>query len=91
MNINEVISNKAIELLGGEKGSNHPIHPNDDVNKSQSSNDVFPTAMNIAVVLATQSDLLPMLHKLQQTLEKNVIEFKDILKLDVHICKMLLH
>ena len=81
MNINEVISNKAIELLGGEKGSKHPIHPNDDVNKSQSSNDVFPTAMNIAVVLATQSDLLPMLHKLQQTLENKVIEFKDIIKI----------
>jgi fumarate hydratase class II len=64
MNVNEVISNRAIELMGGEMGSKKPIHPNDDVNKSQSSNDVFPTAMHISAYLAISKSLLPNLRLL---------------------------
>ena len=81
MNINEVISNVAIEKLGGVVGSKNPIHPNDDVNKGQSSNDVFPTAMNIATILATHQQLLPSLIKLQKCLQTKSQEFKDIIKI----------
>ena len=68
MNTNEVISNRAIELLGGEMGSKTPVHPNDHVNKSQSSNDTFPTAMHIAVALEIKKVLLPGLEKLYNAL-----------------------
>ena len=61
MNVNEVISNRAIEILGGKKGSKKPVHPNDHVNKSQSTNDVFPSAMHIAIILETNKKLLPSL------------------------------
>ena len=80
MNANEVISNRAIELAGGTVGSKKPIHPNDDVNKSQSSNDVFPTAMHIAAVEEITHRLLPMMKKLHQALKDKEHEFKDIIK-----------
>jgi fumarate hydratase, class II len=81
MNVNEVISNRAIEKLGGVMGSKKPIHPNDDVNMSQSSNDVFPTAMHIAAVLMIEKHLLPNLNKLRKTLHAKAIEFKEIVKI----------
>ncbi|XP_065943074.1 fumarate hydratase, mitochondrial [Magallana gigas] len=81
MNINEVISNRAIELSGGTMGSKQPVHPNDHVNMSQSSNDTFPTAMHIAVVLEVQERLLPGLKVLLKSLETKKQEFKDIVKI----------
>jgi fumarate hydratase, class II len=81
MNVNEVIANRAIELAGGERGSKNPIHPNDHVNKSQSSNDTFPTAMYIAAVLAIVKQLLPALQILYVALNEKVHEFKDIIKI----------
>ncbi len=81
MNVNEVIANRAIELAGGVMGSKKPIHPNDDVNMSQSSNDTFPTAMHIAAVEEIQHYLLPSVQALQETLERKVVEFKDIVKI----------
>jgi len=81
MNANEVIANRAIELAGGELGSKKPIHPNDDVNKSQSSNDTFPTAMHIATVEEIYRRLIPMLTKLRDALQKKSEEFKDIIKI----------
>ena len=69
MNVNEVIANRAIEIAGAELGTKKPIHPNDDVNRSQSSNDTFPTAMHIAVVLKLYAVLLPALKKWQKTLK----------------------
>ena len=80
MNVNEVISNRAIELAGGVMGSKTPIHPNDDVNKSQSSNDTFPTAMHISAVISLHEKLLPALKKLRTTLHKKSLEFKDVIK-----------
>lgn len=81
MNINEVISNRAIEKLHGKLGGKEPIHPNDDVNKGQSSNDTFPSAMNIATILDTTTLLLPALEKLEKTLERKVNDFKEIIKI----------
>jgi len=81
MNANEVISNRAIELAGGEMGSKKPIHPNDDVNKAQSSNDTFPTAMHIAVVEEIHRRLIPMVTKLRDALDVKAKEFKDIIKI----------
>lgn len=81
MNVNEVISNRAIELSGGVMGSKKPIHPNDDVNKSQSSNDTFPTAMHIAAVEAVYKQLIPAVTKLRDDLAKKSNEFKDIIKI----------
>ena len=81
MNVNEVISNRAIEKLGGVIGSKEPIHPNDDVNKSQSSNDVFPSAMHIAATLAIRNKLLPRLKKLAEGCHKKSQEFASILKI----------
>ncbi len=80
MNVNEVISNRAIEMMGGKLGSKKPIHPNDHVNKSQSTNDVFPTAMHISIAIKTKSKLLPSLKILNKELEKKVKEFKNIVK-----------
>ena len=80
MNVNEVIANKAIEMMGGKLGTKKPVHPNDHVNKSQSTNDVFPTAMHIAIALKTQTKLLPSLKLLEKELEKKVKEFKNIVK-----------
>ena len=81
MNVNEVIANRAIEILGGELGSKDPVHPNDHVNMSQSTNDTFPSAINIAAVESVTQQLLPALEKLQKSLAKKVDEFKDIIKL----------
>jgi len=81
MNVNEVIANRAIEILGGKKGSKKPIHPNDHVNKSQSTNDVFPTAMHISVAQETVSKLLPNLKILEKELAKKSKEFKSIIKI----------
>ena len=80
MNANEVIANRAIEIAGGEMGSKKPIHPNDDVNKSQSSNDVFPTVMHVAAVAEMRERLLPAVKALRATLEKKSVAFKDIVK-----------
>ncbi len=81
MNVNEVISNRAIELLKGKKGSKTPVHPNDHVNKSQSTNDVFPTAMHIAITMETKRKLLPSLILLSKELKKKVKNFKNIVKI----------
>ncbi len=81
MNANEVISNRAIELAGGEMGSKKPIHPNDDVNKSQSSNDVFPTVMHVAAAMEIQQSLVPAVQKLRATLEAKSKKFSDIVKI----------
>ncbi|GBD07227.1 Fumarate hydratase class II [bacterium HR21] len=81
MNVNEVIANRAIELSGGVLGSKNPIHPNDDVNKSQSSNDVFPTAMHIAAAEQLVHHLLPSVRELHQALAQKAEEFRDIIKI----------
>ena len=81
MNFNEVIANRAIEKLGGELGSKDPVHPNDHVNMGQSTNDTFPTAINIAAVEATINQLLPGLEKLLKSLVKKEKEFDAIIKL----------
>jgi len=81
MNFNEVIANRAIEKLGGELGSKNPVHPNDHVNMGQSTNDTFPTAINIAAVEATINQLLPGLEKLLKSLVKKEKEFDAIIKL----------
>lgn len=81
MNVNEVIANLASEILGGERGENRKVHPNDDVNKSQSSNDTFPTAMSIAAVQAIVLDLLPAVEKLKETLEEKSKAFMSITKI----------
>ena len=77
MNANEVIANRAIELLGGELGSKTPVHPNDDVNKSQSSNDTFPTAVHVAVVLELAERLHPAVDALVAALEAKAGELGD--------------
>ena len=80
MNVNEVIANRAIEKLGGKKGSKKPVHPNDHVNKSQSTNDVFPTAMHIAIAIETKNKLLPSLKLLDKELKKKISKFRNIIK-----------
>ena len=80
MNANEVISNRAIELAGGTMGSKKPIHPNDDVNRSQSSNDVFPTVMHVAVALEIAQRVLPAVASLRTAIETKSRAFKDIVK-----------
>jgi fumarate hydratase class II len=81
MNVNEVISNRAIEIAGGEMGSKKPIHPNDDVNMSQSSNDTFPAAMHIAAATETRQRLLPAVKKIRDALDTKAKEFADIVKI----------
>ena len=81
MNVNEVISNRAIEILGGKLGSKKPVHPNDHVNMAQSTNDTFPTAMHIAVAIHANKRLLPALVKLEKSLNKKVRQFKNIVKI----------
>jgi fumarate hydratase class II len=81
MNLNEVIANRAIELAGGTMGSKKPVHPNDDVNKSQSSNDTFPTAMHVAATTAIEHSLLPAVKMLADTLQNKTNEFKSIVKI----------
>lgn len=80
MNINEVISNRSIEMLGGKLGSKVPVHPNDHVNYGQSSNDTFPTAMHIAAVTEICDNLIPSLQYLRKTMSKKSQEFKNIIK-----------
>jgi len=81
MNTNEVIANRAIEILGGELGSKSPVHPNDHVNKSQSSNDTYPTAMHIAVAVELHQTLVPGITKLRDALKAKADEFSDIIKI----------
>jgi len=81
MNVNEVIANRAIEMLGGKLGSKKPVHPNDHVNMAQSTNDTFPTAMHIAIAIQTNKKLIPSLIKLEKSLSKKVKQFKDIVKI----------
>jgi fumarate hydratase class II len=81
MNANEVISNRAIEMAGGEMGSKTPIHPNDDVNMSQSSNDTFPTAMNIAAVTVVRERLIPAVKELRDALHAKALEYADVVKI----------
>ncbi len=81
MNVNEVLANRASELLGGEPGDNRLVHPNDDVNRSQSSNDVFPTAMHVAAVDAITHRLLPAIAKLRSTLAQKAQDFELIVKI----------
>ena len=80
MNVNEVISNRAIEMLGGKMGSKKPVHPNDHVNKCQSTNDVFPTAMHLAIAIRATGKLLPSLKLLEKELKKKSKEFNNIVK-----------
>jgi fumarate hydratase class II len=81
MNVNEVIANRAIELAGGKLGSKDPIHPNDHVNMSQSSNDAFPTAMHIAAATALHERVIPALRKLHDALDAKATEFRDVVKI----------
>jgi fumarate hydratase, class II len=81
MNVNEVISNRCIQLVGGKLGSKQPIHPNDDVNMSQSSNDTFPTAMNIATVVEFSTKLIPALEAFRDTVWRKALEWADIVKI----------
>ena len=81
MNVNEVIANRAIELVGGIRGSKKPIHPNDDVNMSQSSNDVFPTAMHVAAATECHDRLIPALELLRDALAAKAAEFADVVKI----------
>jgi fumarate hydratase class II len=80
MNVNEVIANRAIQMMGGKMGTKKPVHPNDHVNKSQSTNDVFPTAMHISIAIKTKEKLLPSLKLLEKELAKKTREFKNIVK-----------
>src|SRR6202041_2697355 len=81
MNVNEVISNRAIEIAGGEKGSKKPVHPNDHVNMSQSSNDTYPTAMHIACAEEIEHRLLPALKHLHDAIAAKAKEFHDVVKI----------
>src|SRR5213595_4368141 len=81
MNVNEVISNRAIELAGGEMGSKKPIHPNDDVNMSQSSNDTFPAAMHIAAAERVKNALIPAIKTVRDAIASKAKEFKDVVKI----------
>jgi fumarate hydratase, class II len=81
MNVNEVLANRASEVLGGPRGEARLVHPNDDVNKGQSSNDVFPTAMSVAAARAISEDVLPSLDQLRETFSQKAAAFKDIVKI----------
>ena len=87
MNANEVISNRAIEILGGEIGSKSPVHPNDHVNRSQSSNDTFPTAMHIAAVEEIHKSLIPALKHLHKALDEKANSWNDIIKIGRTHCQ----
>ena len=81
MNVNEVLANRASEILGGERGEKRLVHPNDDVNRGQSSNDTFPTAMHVAAVIALERDLKPAIRKLRDTLRRKSRQFAKIVKI----------
>src|SRR5215472_15370519 len=78
MNVNEVLANRASEILGGQRGEKRLVHPNDDVNRGQSSNDVFPTAMHVAAVIAVRAELLPKIVRLKGALAEKAAAFKTI-------------
>jgi fumarate hydratase, class II len=80
MNANEVISNRAIQILGGELGTKSPVHPNDHVNMGQSSNDVIPTAIHLSALISIEQDLLPALQKLRAALQEKASQFDDVVK-----------
>src|ERR1041385_4310103 len=80
MNANEVISNRAIQLLGGAVGSKSPVHPNDHVNMGQSSNDVIPTTIHLSALISIDQDLLPALEKLRNALQQKASQFDDVVK-----------
>jgi fumarate hydratase, class II len=80
MNVNEVLANRASELMGGERGEARLVHPNDDVNKGQSSNDTFPTAMHVAAVIVLERKLMPAVQMLRDTLDRKAGEFRSIVK-----------
>ncbi|HEY7817449.1 MAG TPA: class II fumarate hydratase [Vicinamibacteria bacterium] len=81
MNVNEVVANRASEILGGKRGPERLVHPNDDVNRGQSSNDVFPTAMHLAAVVALREDVLPALHRLRHAFAEKAAAFEGIVKI----------
>src|SRR5438093_4834728 len=81
MNVNEVVANRAIELAGGRMGSKSPVHPNDHVNMSQSSNDAFPTAMHVAAVMTIRQRLVPSIRALRDALDAKATAFADIVKI----------
>src|SRR5438445_4689921 len=81
MNMNEVLANRASEILGGERGEGRLVHPNDDVNSGQSSNDVIPTAMHVAAVASVKEHLLPSLARLSMALNEKATAFRDIVKI----------
>ena len=81
MNVNEVLANRASEILGGERGEKRLVHPNDDVNKGQSSNDTFPTAMHVAAVISIERELKPSVKKLRDTLDGKAQAFMHIVKI----------
>ncbi len=81
MNMNEVLANRASEIMGGERGEGRKLHPNDDVNKGQSSNDIFPTAMHVAAALAVANNVLPALRQLRATLQAKAQAFEGIVKI----------
>jgi fumarate hydratase class II len=81
MNVNEVLANRASELMGGDRGETRLVHPNDDVNKGQSSNDTFPTAMHVAAVMALEKTLVPAVRRLRDTLERKSNAFRSIVKI----------
>merc|ERR1719421_1817362 len=81
MNMNEVLSNRACELLGGAVGSKDPVHPNDHVNMSQSSNDTFPTALSVATAYEVQTELIPALKTMRDALAAKAEEFEGIVKI----------
>src|SRR3954468_23812304 len=81
MNMNEVLANRASEILGGKRGEERLVHPNDDVNKGQSSNDVFPTAMHVAAVSSLLRDLIPSVTRLKDALAVKSAKFQDIVKI----------
>src|SRR4029077_19501955 len=81
MNLNEVLANRASELLGGERGEGRLVHPNDDVNRGQSSNDVFSTAMHVAAVASVKWQLLPSLARLSKALAEKATSFRTIVKI----------
>ncbi len=81
MNVNEVLANRASELLGGTRGMQRKVHPNDDVNRGQSSNDVFPTAMHVATAIVLDRDLRPAVCALRGTLDAKAQAYADIVKI----------
>ena len=87
MNVNEVIANRAIELMGGKKGTKKPIHPNDHVNKSQSTNDVFPTAMHIAIAIKSKEKIITIIKIIRKRIKKRLENLKILLKLVEHTYK----